>query len=150
MMVSLHETMPTASAEPVYKDRVTTMLEYPWEGGRYTSRAKSLVELLYEYLKELGAPLAKPIEIRYVDEIGPYVTITLHCNASLALKYWIEILDKLQGYNIPIFIRWTGNVDVPPEVMGAYIGKALAKMNIFLATEKQFDIARILREEWKT
>jgi len=41
-----------------------------------------------------------------------------------------------------------GSTDITPEELGAYIGRILAKMNVFPATEKPIDVARIIEEEW--
>ena len=42
---------------------------------------------------------------------------------------------------------WTGKNDVKPEEMGRYIGKALAKMGVFLSTLEPIDSVRLLRED---
>jgi len=57
-------------------------------------------------------------------------------------------VESVRKYGIPVFIAWTGSTDVMPEELGAYIGRALAKMNIFLVTEKPIDVVRIIEEEW--
>jgi len=57
-------------------------------------------------------------------------------------------VESVREYGIPIFVVWTGSTDVTPEGMGAYIGRILAKMNVFLATEKPVDVVRIIKEEW--
>jgi len=107
----------------------------------------SLKEIVMNSLRGLGVPILD-VEIRYGEGIGLYALATLNCNAHQALEYWLKIVDNVREYNIPVFIMWTGNIDVMPEEMGIYIGKALAKMNIFLATKKPIDIVKIIEEEW--
>jgi len=85
-------------------------------------------------LKELGAPVLD-VEIRYSEGVGLYVLDIPNCDARQALDYWLEIADRVRGYGTPVFVRWTGRVDVEPEEMGIYIGRVLAKMGVFLATK---------------
>jgi len=107
----------------------------------------SLRELMFSSLKELGAPVLD-VDIRYSEGIGLYALAILDCNARRALDYWLEIVDRVRGYGIPVFVKWTGRVDVVPEEMGDYIGKVLAKMSVFLATKEPIDVVKVLREEW--
>jgi len=110
------------------------------------SKEVSLKEIVMNSLRGLGVPILD-VEIRYGEGIGLYALATLNCDARQALEYWLKIVDNVREYNIPVFITWTGSTDVTPEEMGIYIGKALAKMNIFLATEKPIDVVRIIEEE---
>lgn len=107
----------------------------------------SLKEIVMDSLRELGA-LVLDVEIRYGESIGLYALAILDCDARQALEYWLKIVDSVREYNIPVFITWTGNTDVTPEEMGTYIGKVLARMNVFLATEEPLDIVKIIEEEW--
>ncbi len=107
----------------------------------------SLKKLVLDSLRKLGAPVLD-VEIRYGEGIGLYALAILNCGARQALEYWLKIADSVRDYNIPIFVVWRGNIDVTPEEMGAYIGRMLAKMNVFLATREPLDIVKILREEW--
>ena len=107
----------------------------------------SLKEFVLDSLRELGAPVLD-VEVRYGEGIGLYTLAILDCDARQALEYWLKVVDRVKDHGIPIFIAWTGSVDVTPEEMGAYIGKALARMNVFLATREPLDIVKILREEW--
>ena len=109
---------------------------------------ESLRTLIERSLKKLGTPLLESIEINYADKIGLYAVAILQCNARQALDFWMKILDEMQEFEIPILVEWTGDTDITPEEMGQYIGKALAKMKIFLVTEKPLDIIKIIEEEW--
>jgi len=102
---------------------------------------------VFDSLKEFGAPVVD-VEIHYDESIGFYALAILDCDAHQALEYWLKIVSRIREYSIPIFIMWKGNIDITPEEMGTYIGKVLAKMNVFLATKKPLDIVKILREEW--
>jgi len=107
----------------------------------------SLRELVLSSLKELGSPVLD-VEIRYGEGIGLYALAILDCDAHQALEYWLKIVNRTREYGIPTFVMWTGDVDITPEEMGTYIGKMLARMDVFLATKKPLDIVKILREEW--
>jgi len=107
----------------------------------------SLKEIVMNSLRKLGAPILD-VEIRYGEGVGLYALATLDCDARQALEYWLKIVDEVREHDIPIFISWTGSIDVTPEEMGTYIADALAKMNVFLATEKPIDIITIIEEEW--
>ena len=107
----------------------------------------SLRELMLSSLRELGAPVLG-VEIRYSEGIGLYALAILDCDARQALDYWLEIVDRVWGYGTPVFVRWTGRVDVGSEEMGVYIGRVLAKMSVFLATREPVDMVKVLREEW--
>lgn len=107
----------------------------------------SLKGIMMNSLRKLGAPILD-VEIHYGEGVGPYALATLDCNSRQALEYWLKIVDEVCEHDIPIFITWTGSIDVTPEEMGTYIADVLAKMNIFLATEKPINIVRIIEEEW--
>jgi len=107
----------------------------------------SLREAVVDSLRKLGAPVLD-VEIRRGEGVGLYALVTLNCGARRALKYWLKAVESVREYGIPIFVVWTGSTDVTPEELSAYIGRMLAKMNVFLATEEPIDVVRIIKEEW--
>jgi hypothetical protein len=107
----------------------------------------SLKKLIIHILRGTNMPILD-VEIFHSENIGLYVLVILDCNARQALEYWLNIVDRTRELNIPIFVRWTGEVDVLPEEMGAYIGKILARMSIFLSTKEPIDVIKAIREEW--
>jgi len=107
----------------------------------------SLREAVIGSLRRLSAPVLDA-EIRYGEGVGLYALVTLDCGARRALEYWLKVVDSVRGYSIPVFVVWTGGTDVTPEELGAYMGRILAKMNVFLAAEKPIDVVRIIKEEW--
>ena len=116
-------------------------------GGVDESAGISLKELIFSSLKELGVPVLY-VDIRFGEGVGLYALAVLDCDARRALEYWLEVVDRIREHGVPLFVMWTGSVDVAPEEMGAYIGRVLARMNVFLATRRPIDVVRILREEW--
>ena len=113
----------------------------------FTELSLTLKEVIARNLKDLGA-LVLNLEIRYNSKLGLYALAFLDCNARQALEYWLKIIDRVQGLKVPVFVTWTGKVDLTPEEMGIYVGKALARMNVFLETKKRFDIIQVLNKEW--
>lgn len=109
----------------------------------------SLRDQILGFLKGLGTPVID-VEIRWDEGLGPYIIATLDCNARQALEYWVRIADELRGRHPPILIKWTGSTNVTPEEMGTYVGKALAKMNVFLITKEPIDVSETLEEEWSS
>jgi len=107
----------------------------------------SLRDQILSFLKGLGVP-AIDVDIRRDEYLGQYIIAVLDCDARQALEYWVRVAGELRGQHPPIFVKWTGNTDVTPEEMGAYAGKALAKMNVFLITKEPIDISETLKEEW--
>ena len=88
--------------------------------------------------------------VRYnVDpRIGFFVLIIANTSAKEALNKWIEIIKRLrkEKINVPIFVDWLRETDVTPEELGAYVGQALALMDLELVTETPIDIEKIVRE----
>jgi len=107
----------------------------------------SLRKIVMDSLRELGAPVLG-VEIRRSEGVGLYALVTLDCGARRALEYWLKVVDSIREYGIPIFIAWTGSTDVTPEELGVYMGRILAKMDVFLAAEKPVDVVGIIKEEW--
>ena len=107
----------------------------------------TLRELVQDSLREVGAPVLS-VEIRYSEALGLHALAVLDCDARQALKCWLKVVDRLRSYDIPVFVMWMGVNNVSPGEMGAYIGKILAKMNVFLATKEPIDVVKTLREEW--
>ncbi|ABL88634.1 hypothetical protein Pisl_1478 [Pyrobaculum islandicum DSM 4184] len=116
-----------------------------------TASEITVVEVVRRVLTAMRIPVSS---IRSVldDKIGIYIAVVLEYNAREALKSWLDILDRLgeYGINIPIFVDWTGQMDVTPEELGTYLGKALAKMDLLLIMQEPIDAVEAVREEWET
>jgi len=107
----------------------------------------SMREAVVDSLRKLDAPVLD-VEIRRGECVGLYALVTFNCGARRALEYWLRVVDSVRKYGIPMFVAWTGGTDVTPEELDAYMGRILAKMNVFLATEKPIDVVRIVEEVW--
>jgi len=102
---------------------------------------------LMRILRRLNIPIVD-FKIEWESRLGAYLMLRIDGGARQALEHWLRILDTLKGLNLPIFVTWTGEVDVSPEEMGRYVGRALAKMKLFLVTEEPVDAVEMLGEEW--
>jgi len=98
-------------------------------------------------LRRLGIPIVD-FKVERESRLGTYLILRIDGGARQALEHWLRILDTLEGLDLPIFVTWTGETDVSPEEMGRYVGRALAKMKLFLITEEPVDAVEVLREEW--
>ncbi|ACB39445.1 hypothetical protein [Pyrobaculum neutrophilum] len=58
-----------------------------------------------------------------------YIAVVLEHSAREALKSWLDISDRLRvcGINIPIFVDWTGQIDVTPEELGTHLERRWRK-----------------------
>jgi len=110
---------------------------------------ESLREAISDVLQKLGAPLLH-VEIRNDEEVGLYAMVILDCNAKEAMEYWLEIAGqvKMLDTEVPVFVTWTGYNDLKPEEHGAYVGKALARMGVFLKTREPINVVAALKEAW--
>ena len=100
-----------------------------------------------DILKKLNIPILN-FEIKYSSHLGTYILVIIDADAQQALELWLRILDELRSLEMPIFAMWTGKADISPEEMGNYVGKALAKMGLFLSTTEPIDITEVFRKEW--
>lgn len=68
-------------------------------------------------------------------QIGQYILIELDVDASKALDTWEKLIEKLHGHvNIPVFVLWTGKLDVHASELGKRLGKIFAKLGVSLFT----------------
>ena len=109
-------------------------------------RRKHATVIIRNALRSLGAPVID-VEIRQDEHLGTYALALLECNARQALRHWLDIADVARELGMPIFVAWTGENDAAPEEAGGYVGRALAKMGVFLRTEESIDVLKALKEE---
>lgn len=109
-------------------------------------RRKHAMVIIRNALRSLGAPVID-VEIRQDEHLGTYALALLECNARQALRHWLDIADVARELGMPIFVAWTGENDAAPEEAGGYVGRALAKMGVFLRTEESIDVLKALKEE---
>ena len=76
-----------------------------------------------------------------------YFEMTLDMDARDALKFWLKVIPFMKSLNIklPIFVRWTGKMNVTAAEFGKYVGKAFSLMNISVRTVEPLDSVRIVK-----
>lgn len=79
-------------------------------------------------------------------QIGQYILIELDMDADKALDTWEKLIEKLRGHiNIPIFVLWTGKLDIHASELGKRLGKIFAELGMSLfTTESPINLI----EEW--
>ena len=76
-----------------------------------------------------------------------YFEMTLDMDARDALKFWLKVIPFMKSLNIklPIFVRWTGKMNVTAAEFGKYVGKAFSLMNISVRTVEPLDSVKIVK-----
>ena len=103
------------------------------------SRMKEVVEGI------IGLPVAS-IRVEKVSNTR-FIFVTVNANASVVLRKWLEVADKLKGTNI--VFEWAGETDVEPEELGRMLGIIFAEQDIYLTGDERFDVVKLLEEEWR-
>ena len=82
--------------------------------------------------------------------LGPYILVEVAMGASEALELWEELVEELHPrLKTPIFVAWSGGVDVSPAELGRRLGKLLAKMRVSpLTLSHPVDVVEELEREW--
>ena len=100
-------------------------------------------------LRSLGAP-ATSATVGSDRWVGPYVIVLLDCDARCAVEYWLRAAPMARReVGMPVFVKWAGEADLPPEELGRYVGEAMAMMDVFPAFERPSDVRRELEEGWE-
>ena len=83
----------------------------------------------------LGIEKVRKIVLARSPNIGLYVLVELDTDARRALDTWEKLIDVLHGHvGVPIFVHWTGKLDVDPSELGTRLGKIFAELGVSLFT----------------
>jgi len=116
--------------------------------------ASSLPSELTQVFLELSLPmqfLYSMLPIAKTDpNIGVYIELHVIGCASESLKFWERLIEEVYPkLKLPIFVYWSGEVDVNPVELGLRVGRLLAKMRVSPLTLKHpIDAVEELRREW--
>jgi hypothetical protein len=82
--------------------------------------------------------------------LAPYILVEVAMSASEALELWEKLVEELHPQlKTPIFVVWSGGVDVSPAELGRRLGKLLAKMRVSpLTLSHPVDAVEELKREW--
>jgi hypothetical protein len=103
------------------------------------------------HIKEYLRMSFRSIEFSEAPYIGKYMRISIDANVRDALNFWEELVDEVYPkVKMPIFVIWSGMLDLSPEELGQRVGKVLAKMDISpLTLIHSVNIVEELRKEWE-
>ena len=82
--------------------------------------------------------------------LGPNILVEVEASAREALELWEKLVEELHPrLRTPIFVAWSGGVDVSPAELGRRLGKLLAKMRASpLTLSHPVDAVEELEREW--
>ena len=126
------------------KTQISTTSDVPSAVKIIDEEAGSIFDVLLGHAKRHTIR----VEMRHSAYIGTYVIAVIDGDARLALRLWLSIAERAHALGVPVFVKWTGETDVSPEELGEYVGRALARMGVFLSTEEPIDAVELVREVW--
>jgi len=82
--------------------------------------------------------------------LGPYLSVEVYASASEALELWERLVEELYPrLRTPVFVAWTGELDVSPAELGSRLGRLLARMRASpLTLSHPVDAVEELEREW--
>ncbi|MCS7369641.1 MAG: hypothetical protein NDF57_08010 [archaeon GBS-70-058] len=91
-----------------------------------------------------------PFTVKVDPLIHIYIELCVAGNASEALEFWERLVEEVYPYlKLPIFVSWSGEIDISPMELGLRVGRLLAKMNISPLTLKHpVNAVEELKREW--
>jgi len=110
---------------------------------------RGILDGVFELVTKIFNTVVSSIDFKHDEFYNiDYIEVTLETDAKKAMEIWLKLIDILEklDYNVKIFVKWNGKLDLDPEELGYYMGKALAKMNLKLKTEKSIDAVRLINE----
>lgn len=97
----------------------------------------------------LAFPNVVKVDLEQDELYGYYISLEVEGDERTVLRQWLQLIDLLitEGINVPVFPVLRGDLKASPEEFGKMVGKALAKMEVFLKGEQLINVSEILREE---
>lgn len=114
----------------------------------------SLPSELTQMFFESGLPMqfiySMPSIVKTDPDIGVYIEFHVMGCASEAIEFWERLVEEVYPkLKQPIFVYWSGELDVNPVELGLRVGKLLAKMRVSPITLKHpIDAVEELKREW--
>jgi len=101
-------------------------------------------------LARLPASRVRSVTPSKDPHLGPYILVEVEASASEALELWEKLVEELHPQlKTPIFVAWSGGVDLSPAELGRRLGKLLAKMRVSpLTLSHPVDAVKELEREW--
>lgn len=125
------------------------------EDGAGVERCTRWRERVAEVARRKLAELLPASRVRSVTfskdpHLGSYILVEVEASASEALELWEKLVEELHPQlKTPIFVVWSGGVDVSPAELGRRLGKLLAEMRVSpLTLSHPVDAVEELKREW--
>jgi hypothetical protein len=101
-------------------------------------------------LARLPASRVRSVTFSKDPYLGPYILVEAEMRASEALELWEKLVEEhYQQLKTPIFVVWSGGLDLSPAQLGHRLGKLLAKMHVSpLTLSHPVDAVEELKREW--
>ena len=82
--------------------------------------------------------------------MGAYVQLRVTGSASEAIEFWERLVDEVYPrLRSPIFVSWSGEMDLDPAELGRRVGELLARMGVSpLTLRHPVNAVEELRREW--
>jgi len=101
-------------------------------------------------LARLPASRVRSVTFSKDPYLGPYILVEAEMSASEALELWEKLVEEhYQQLKTPIFVAWSGGLDISPAELGRRLGRLLAKMRVSpLTLSHPVDAVEELKREW--
>jgi pimeloyl-ACP methyl ester carboxylesterase len=115
-----------------------------------TAAVLALIVLAPLLLARLPASRVRGVTFSKDPRLGPYILVEVEAGASEALELWERLVEELYPrLRAPVFVVWTGELDVSPAELGRRLGRLLARMRVSLLTlSHPVDAVEELEREW--
>ena len=109
-----------------------------------------MAEVARRELARLPASRVRSVTFSKDPHLGPYILVEVAMSASEALELWEKLVEELYPrLKTPIFVVWSGGVDVSPAELGRRLGRLLARMRVSpLTLSHPVDAVEELEREW--
>ncbi len=103
-----------------------------------------------ERLARLPASRVRSVTFSKDPHLGPYILVEVAASASEALELWERLVEELHPrLRMPLFVVWSGGVDLSPAELGSRLGRLLARMRVSpLTLSHPVDAVEELEREW--
>jgi hypothetical protein len=101
-------------------------------------------------LARLPASRVRSVTFSKDPHLGPYLSVEVAASASEALELWERLIEELYPLlRMPLFVVWSGGVDLSPAELGSRLGRLLARMRVSpLTLSHPVDAVEELEREW--
>jgi hypothetical protein len=79
----------------------------------------------------MPAPGVRSVSFSEDPHLGPYILVEVAAGAGETLELWERLVEGLYPrLGAPVFVAWTGGLDISPSELGRRLGRLLARMRV--------------------